>query len=100
MLKDKKSLLGRINDFVKHKDLSTHTKIVNIWLLTNDREDFPALPPEICPCEITLQNGSRYRAYLDSENSQDWIEYGNTFAIRRNGRRHWHKEEVIKWEFI
>jgi len=93
-------LLGRINDFVSNTELSKHKKIVNIWLLTNRREDFPKLPPSICPCEITLVNGSRFRAYMDTEYSQDWIEYGNTFAIRRNGRRTWNREDVVKWEFI
>ena len=93
-------LLGRINDFISNDNLSKHKKIVNIWLLTNKREDFPKLPPSICPCEITLANGSRYRAYMDTEFSQDWIEYGNTFSICRNGRRSWKQEDVVKWEFI
>jgi hypothetical protein len=93
-------LLGRINDFISNDNLSKHKKIVNIWLLTNNREDFPKLPPSICPCEITLANGSRYGAYMDTEFSQDWIEYGNTFAIRRKGRRSWKQEDVVKWEFI
>lgn len=93
-------LLGRINDFISNDNLSKHKKIVNIWLLTNKREDFPKLPPQICPCEITLANGSRFRAYMDTEFSQEWIEYGNTFAIRRNGRRSWKQEDVVKWEFI
>ena len=92
-------LLGRIHDFISNDSLSIHEKIVNIWLLTNKREDFPKLPPLICPCEITLANSSKFRAYMDTE-SQDWIEYGNTFAIRRNGRRRWKQEEVIEWKFV
>ena len=92
-------MLGRIYDYLK-KDLTVHQKVVNIWLLTNKREDFPKLPPNICPCEITLKNGSKYMAYLDQEFNQDWIEYGNTWAIRKNGRRNWKIEDVIKWEFI
>jgi hypothetical protein len=69
--------------------------------LTNKREDFPKLPPVICPCKITLKNGSIFKAYRDSEICPDyWIEYGNTFAIRRNGRRQWKIEDVENWEFI
>jgi hypothetical protein len=45
-------LLGRINDFISNDNLSKHKKIVNVWLLTNKREDFPKLPPSICPCEV------------------------------------------------
>lgn len=93
-------LLGRINDFISNDSLSKHNKIVNIWLLTNKREDFPKLPPPICPCEITLANGSRFKAYMDIEFSQDWIEYGHIFPFRRNGRRSWKQEDVVKWEFI
>ena len=97
---NKSHLLGRINDYISNENLSKHKKIVNIWLLTNKREDFPKLPPSICPCEITLANGSRFRAYMDKEFNQEWIEYGNTFAIRRNGRRSWKQEDIVKWEFI
>jgi hypothetical protein len=93
-------LLGRINDFISNNNLSKHKKIVNIWLLTNKREDFPKLPPSICPCEITLKNGEKYIAYLDTDRTQDWIEFGNTFRIRRKGRRNWSREDVVKWEFI
>jgi hypothetical protein len=93
-------LLGRIYDYLRNDSLSKHNKIINIWLLTNKREDFPELPPCLCACEITLKNGSRYRAYRDTEMTQDWIEYGNTFTIRRNGRRNWKQEDIIKWEFI
>ena len=92
-------MLGRIYDYLK-KDLTVHQKAVNIWLLTNKREDFPKLPPPICPCKITLKNGSRYRAYLDQQSNEDWIEYGNTWAIRRNGRRNWKIEDVVKWELV
>lgn len=89
--------LGRIYDYMK-RDLSIHNKIVNIWLLSNKAEDFPELPPLIVPCLITLYNGSRFKAYRDTDISQDWIEYGNTFSIRRNGRRMWCVKEVESWE--
>ena len=93
-------MLSKIYSLVK-RDLTVHQKVVNIWLLTNKREDFPILPPDICPCNITLKNGSKYRAYIDTEVcGHNWTEYGNTFAIRRNGRRKWEYEEVEKWEFI
>jgi|TARA_R110000744_G_scaffold371597_2_gene482706 hypothetical protein len=92
-------MLGRIYDLMK-RDLTVHQKSVNIWLLTNKREDFPKLPPQICPCEITLKSGSRYKAYLDQQHNEDWIEYGNTWAIRKNGRKSWNIKDVIKWELI
>jgi len=92
-------MLGRICDSLK-RDLSFHQKAVNIWLLTNKREDFPKLPPLVCPCKITLKNGSRFRAYRDTQYRDGWIEYGNTWAIRRNGRRNWTLDEVEKWELI
>lgn len=93
-------LLGIINDYISNDNLSKHKKIVNIWLLTNKREDFPKLPPSILPCVITLADGSRYKAYMDREFTQDWVEYGNTVSIRKNGRKTWKQEEVIEWEFI
>ena len=92
-------MLGDIYDLLK-RGLTFHEKAVQIWLLTNKIEDFPKLPPQICGCKIELKNGSRYRAYLDQEYNKDWIEYGNTWAIRRNGRRNWKVEDVIKWELI
>jgi hypothetical protein len=92
--------LGRIYDIISNNELDKHKKIVNIWKLSNNIKYFPKLPPLICPCEITLNNGSKYRAYLDQEISQDWIEYGNTFAIRRNGRRQWKQEDVKEWKLI
>ena len=92
-------MLGRIYNYL-NKDLTVHQKTVNIWLLTNKIEDFPKLPPPICPCEITLKNGAKFRAYYDPENNKDWIEFGNTWAIRRNGRRSWKIKNVVKWQLI
>lgn len=92
-------MLGRIYDYVINSGLSNHQKSVNIWLLFNKTEDFPKLPPEICPCVITLNNGSKFMAYIDSEVcGHNWTEYGNTFRIRRKGRRKWQYNEVKKWE--
>lgn len=93
-------LLARINSIVKNSELSPHQMIVNIWLLTNKRKDFPKLPPSICPCEITLLDGQKHKAYMDPEYSQDWIQYGNTWRIRLHGRKQWKREEVSSWKFI
>jgi hypothetical protein len=92
--------IGRIYDLISNNSLTKHQKIVNLWLLSNKREDFPKLPPDICPCEITLLDGKKHNAYIDTMFTQDWIEYGNSFCIRRNGRRNWKQEEVVRWEFI
>lgn len=92
-------MLGRIYDYIK-KDLTVHQKAVNIWLLTNKNEDFPKLPPQICACMIELKDGSKYRAYLDQEFNEDWIEYGNSIRIQMKGRRNWKIDDVVKWELI
>lgn len=92
--------IGRIYDLIKNKELSTHNKIINLWVNGGGTKDtFPDLPPLICTCEITLHNGSRFRAYREQK-CPNWIEYGNTWAIRRNGRRMWNIEEVKSWVFI
>lgn len=94
-------MLGDIYDYVTKNDLSVHQKVVLIWLLTNKREDFPKLPPELCPCKITLKDGSNFNAYLDKlVCGNRWNEYGFNNHIRKYGRRTWEYEEVEKWEFI
>jgi len=93
-------MLGRINDILSNNNLSKHKKILNIWLLTNDISTFPDMPPDICTCKIVLKNGSQFKAYVDSQQGKYWIEYGNTFAIKRNGRRRWQNKDVSRWEFV
>jgi len=94
-------MLERIYNFLRNDNLSFHNKVINIWLLTNKREDFPKLPPEICPCKVTLQDGSTHRAYLDTQMcGTAWIEYGRTSSFKKGGRKHFEFDDVVKWEFI
>ena len=92
--------IDRIYDVLKNKELSFHNKVLNIWVNGGGTKDtFPELPPLICSCEITLLNGDKFKAYRDNK-CKDWIEYGNTWRIRREGRRMWKNEEVRSWIFI
>jgi hypothetical protein len=93
-------MLGRIYDYLK-SDLTTHQKAVNIWLLYNKSCNYPDLPPQICPCEITLDNGLKFNAYLDQQkNNSEWIEYGDSIRIKMKGRRTWDINRVIDWKLI
>lgn len=94
-------MLDRIVNYIKKDELTVHQKAVNIWLLYNKREDFPKLPPDLCPCKITTFDGKQYSAYIDTQVSGNhWVEWGNTLRIHLKGRRNWHYAEVKRWEFI
>lgn len=88
--------LTKIIDILKNDNLSFHHKC----FLLNDKK-MPDLPPEICECIITLKNDDKVMAYIDMAISKThWIEYGDSFTIRKNGRRRFEFKEVKEWKLI
>lgn len=92
--------LAIMQEMLKRDDCPNHNKILIMFSLVFEKEAFPEYPPLICPCEITLKSGEKYIAYLDTDRTQDWIEYGNTFRIRTKGRRNFPRKEVVGWKFL
>jgi hypothetical protein len=108
---DSSGTVGRIVDLMKNNTLSFHKKVLNIAQLAGVEIENLKLPPLIIPCKITLNNGDKYTAYLESnrppyrfnddEDKYLWVEYGNSFR-RTLGkqRREWKLSDVKEWEFI
>ena len=91
--------LERIVDLVTDKDLSTHNKIINLWLDSgNKREDFPKLPPCWFDVLITLKNGKKYKAILAEINRFGGCEFVVKTTFK--GKVYIETGEVIDWKFI
>lgn len=91
--------LETIVDYVTHKDLSNHKKIVNLWVKSgNNIKDFPKLPPVWFDVIITLKNGKKYKSMLASINNWGGVQ----FVINRTfkSRLYLDVDEVVSWEFV
>lgn len=111
--KDSEYIVARIIDLLKNNDLSFHKKILNLAIISGVNTSELKLPPLVIPCMITLNNGDKHVAYLESnlppyryryDNDSDnylWVEYGdvNSKLFRRSSRKSWTLSEVKEWEF-
>ena len=86
---DSSLIVGRIVDLMKNDTLSFHKKVLNIVQLAGVTKEDLKLPPLVIPCKITLNNGEKYIAYLESnrppyrynddEDKYIWVEYGKVY---------------------
>ena len=91
--------LENIVDYITKKNLSTHNKIINLWLKSgNKKEDFPELPPCWMNVEITLKNGKKYKSFLASINNFGGVNFVINHTFKK--RDYLDVEEIAKWEFI
>jgi len=90
--------LENIVDYITNKQLSTHNKIINLWLKSgNKKEDFPKLPPCWMDVEITLKNGKKYKSFLASINNWGGVKFVINHIFKE--RDYLDVEDIVKWEF-
>lgn len=98
--------LGRIYDLVNNKSLSKHQLIINLYKLSVN--ELPKLPPAICTCRITLNNGKQYDAILEYKmppyfykDEDDKDEFFWKVLSRNPRKRHNFKLADVKtWQFV
>ncbi len=86
--------LSEVCRYIQGKDISTHNKIIGLWLmLGGSAEEFPKLPPEYMNVLITLKNGKSYKSFRNE---------CREFIVNRSLRERLYinEEEIVKWEFI